>query len=260
MAKKPNGQLRNQYKEDIGHGAFDIMFPILYNKYYSTFYPYVTGGKYFEDYQMVRFRNTLTKSIYNPNHFSTCTSLQPTFNCNVTGTCTGHYYGDNVSSPAPNEYMNYQSNAKNWTGLYVFDNVAGAAPGSSVYSILMNYYINVESCLPITQNNYSGVSIVGLADLVVANYEKEGIGCSNVPQPPSGPSSIVVSPNPVRDVISIASELEIIHVDVITFAGQVVQSDKNTSKINVSALEEGVYLLKVTLENQEIISEKIFIK
>lgn len=257
--KNSNGSLVNHHFEDIGHGAFDIMFPILYNKYYNHFYPYITGGQYFENYQLVRFRNTFTKSIYNPNYNSNCSSLQSTFNCNVMGVCFGHYYGENIEVPSTNEFSKYQMNAKNWAGLYVYDNVPGAASGPSVYSILMNYYISVESCLPIISNNYGGVSIVGLADLVVANYKKEGISC-DIPVQPNPPNSISVYPNPSKDNITIETDEDIKFVSITTLFGQTILIENNRKSINLDGVSNGVYLLKVRLENGEEVIRKIQIE
>lgn len=251
--KLSNGTLRTDFTEDIGHGAWDIMFPLLYNKYYSAFYPSLTSGQYFENYQMVRFRNTFTKIIYNSHVQSTCSNLQATFDCNVFGGCSTNY--------PPNVYSGYQMNAKNWTGLYVYDNVAGAQSGLSVYDIMMNYYINVESCLvPINNDNYGGVGIIGLADLAVANYKKENIYCIlSGSQPRSatfGASELTLSPNPSTGIFQINSEIAVVNVRVFDGAGRKLIDLDNTTEIDASALSNGTYFVAIKLEDETTYSIK----
>jgi hypothetical protein len=254
--KNKKGQLRNEYFEDIAHGAHDIIFPILYNKFYYNFYPYVTGGQYFEDYQLVRFRNTFIRNISN-SISSTCSNLQQSFNCNVVGTCFGHY--------GSQSYLSYQMNAKNWMGLYVYDNVPGAIPGNSIYSILMNYYITTENCIPINQNNYSGISIIGLADMVVANREKEGLGCIQIgiPNNPSSKpeSSSSIFPNPSKESISVSSNFEIKLISIYDLEGKLILSvNNNYNNILVSHLKEGVYIVNIQYLNGENEIKKLFLE
>ena len=249
-----NWSLRNEFYEDIGHGAWDIMFPILYNKYYSSFYGPITGGQYFEDYQLVRFRNTFTKKIYWQPAINPCADMNA-FYCNVVSSCSGNY--------PPNTYSGYQMNAKNWTGFYKYDNVTGAQTGPSVYSIMMNYYITVESCLPITEANYGGVCIVGLADLAVANYDKENILCQINVGGPKSTIPIQVSPNPSKDHFNISfdnDERKISMVKVVDLSGKIVLNEKNTWKITVTGLKEGIYILNVTFDDGSETTEKIIIK
>ncbi len=204
----------NDHYEDIGHAAFDIDFPLLYNKFYNSFYPAITGGQYFENYQMVRFRNQFTNVIYNSATASTCNSIQQTFDCNVVGSCIYHY--------GPTTYTSYQMNAKNWTNFYLYDNVTGAQGTYSVYPIIMDYFIAVESCLPINEANYGGAGITGLADIVVANYDKENRGPCN--QIGVEPKSAVAEPdfawvNPVSSHFTIPASLEAKNVQVFDMKG-----------------------------------------
>ncbi|MNU92567.1 hypothetical protein D3C71_824880 [compost metagenome] len=242
------GSLTNVYYEDIGHGGLDIMFPLLYNKYYNNFYSSITAGQYFEDYQMARFRNTFTKIIYNGSIPTSCTPGS-TFDCNVYGTCSGHY-GSTSSA-------DYQMNGKNWTLLYKFDNVSGSQPGSTVYSIMMNYYIAVESCISINSNNYGGIGIQGLADMVYANRDKEGlIGC---------PLSLVLSnentfelKNPVSESFVVPIEEEISEVRIYDMNGKEQVINRNDKTIFIKNLADGYYIL-VLKTFEQTIRKRIFV-
>ena len=66
-------------------------------------------------------------------------------------------------------------------------------------------------------------------------------------------NSIVIAPNPIHGIMSIGSEVEIRNLEVINLLGQTVLSKKlagNTMQIDLSALQSGIYLLRV---NQGII-------
>jgi hypothetical protein len=251
--KGPSGGLRNSFVEDIGHGAFDIQFPILYNKYYSSFTGTITNGQYFEDYQMVRFRNAFTKKIYQQPATTLCVGTNSSFACNLDGNC--------IDNSSPNTPVSYQMNAKAWTGLYKFDYVSGAQSGLGVYDIMMDYYQKVESCLPINDGNYGGVSIVNLADLAVANYDRANVLCS-VSQPRSK-ISIHVSPNPGKDIMEISFDDEdrkITQIQVYDLAGSKIFEDVNTELVNTSKLKEGVYILYVIFDNGSQSTEKIIVR
>lgn len=241
--KLGDGNVQKVYKEDIGHGGFDIMFPLLYNKYYSNITGTITAGQYFEDYQLVRFRNAFTKVIYKNYIPANCAVVnQDAFSCNVYGTCQGHF--DNYY---PNEanFLGYRMNAKNWTELYKFDNVSGAQSGSTVYSILMNYYINVESCLPITKDNYAGIAIVGLADMAVANRKKENVYCIGYPANGGLGFTFTVSPNPGTEKITIDSDDSLVKIVVTDLMGKEMSVTENANTVNTSDLENGSYFVKV---------------
>lgn len=59
-------------------------------------------------------------------------------------------------------------------------------------------------------------------------------------------SEIVTYPNPAGDVINIASDKEIIKVEIFDISGRIVASQNgNEKKVDVAFLASGNYLLKV---------------
>lgn len=238
---------RNYSVEDIAHAAFDIDFPLLYNKFYNNFYPAITGGQYFVDSDMVRFRNRFTKFIYKPGVSSTCSSIQQTFSCNVFGNCYGHY--------GSTDYADYTMNAKNWTGFYKFDNTPGATWGPGVYQIIMDHFINVESCLDITGANYGGAGITGLADIVVANYHKENRGpCNQIGVEPksasAGPDFAWV--NPVSTHFTIPASLEAKNVQVFDMKGAPQNVPVEGENYQTAHLPDGNYIVVMEINGATI--------
>lgn len=243
--KNSSGSLTNVFYEDIGHGGLDIMFPLLYNQYYDNFYSSITAGQYFEDYQMARFRNTFTKIIYNGSIPTSCIPGN-TFDCNVYGTCSGHYGSTSMAD--------YQMNGKNWTMLYKFDNVSGSQPGSTVYSIMMNYYITVESCIPINSSNYGGIGIQGLADMAYANRQMEDlIFCPSSLAPPS-PTTLSTEnfelKNPISESFVVPIGISDIRIYDMNGKEQAINRDQQT--VFVKNLADGYYILLLKTSEQTI--------
>ena len=69
-------------------------------------------------------------------------------------------------------------------------------------------------------------------------------------------SSISISPNPVRYILNINSITEIDKVELYNVTGNRVSEYFNTSSINVSNLEQGIYFTKIYSQGN-IASHKI---
>jgi hypothetical protein len=231
------------FREDIGHGGFDIMFPILYNKFYSKITGPITTEQYFEDYQMVRFKNTFSGFIFGSNVPQSYLP-QTTFSCSVYNTCNDTY--GTVQS-------DYQSNAKLWMDLYKFDNTAGSY-GPKVYDILMQYYQNVECTCAINNLNYGGINIKGLADMCAANYKMEGLntGCytksTHTTRESEAAFSVSIAPNPTNDFIVITSNVNIKEVKIYDLNGTLLMTSVNAENISLRGLSDGVYMVKIYSE------------
>ncbi len=168
-------------------GGLDLEFPVLYNKYYSDITGVITNNQYFEDYQMVRFKNTFSRLIYRWYD----TPISATYN-------NGDTFNENVGGPPGNNLAPAQRAAKNWIPLCKFDNTPGSM-GDGVYEILMEFYINKEINFPADNDHYGGVHIRGLAQMCAANIEREGIittNCRAVTDPTATPEKVLVLPNP----------------------------------------------------------------
>lgn len=68
-------------------------------------------------------------------------------------------------------------------------------------------------------------------------------------------------PNPVKDVltISLTNNEEVSSVEIFNVSGQKVKSTQNVSKLMISELAKGIYVLKVQTKSGKIVTEK-FIK
>jgi hypothetical protein len=69
-----------------------------------------------------------------------------------------------------------------------------------------------------------------------------------------------IYPNPTNDFLNIESKIEISKVDIYNQLGQLVLSNSNQNKIDVSSLSQGFYYLKVQDENGNVGSDKILKK
>ncbi|HLP55769.1 MAG TPA: T9SS type A sorting domain-containing protein [Fluviicola sp.] len=250
-------------REDLGHGAWDIMFPVLYNKFYNKFYPHVTAGQYFEDYQMVRFKNNFSRIVYNyalniPQSYID----HNTFDCSVFGGCSDIYDDNNPANPA-----DYQNNAKCWTSLYKFDNHSDSQ-GDKVYDIMMNYYINVEQFAAINDANYGGINIKGLADLVAANRSKELFVKGCYTKSATAPimleeenSNVVVFPNPADNSIEISSaDKQVALVEIFDMSGNKLLENKGGEAISVAQLANGIYSVMIYFADDSVEMKKVSIQ
>lgn len=72
--------------------------------------------------------------------------------------------------------------------------------------------------------------------------------------------AISVYPNPASDYIIVKTTQKVQQIELYDSSGRKIQEIKNSSKINIANQSDGVYLLKVVLENGEILSKKIIKK
>jgi len=73
-------------------------------------------------------------------------------------------------------------------------------------------------------------------------------------------SSVVIYPNPATSIINIESITQITKVDIYNQLGQLVLSNSNQNKIDVSSLSQGFYYLKLQDVNGNIGIEKVIKK
>jgi len=66
-----------------------------------------------------------------------------------------------------------------------------------------------------------------------------------------------IYPNPVIDYINIKSDVNITKIEIYNQLGQLVLSKFNTQNINISTLNSGIYIIKVTTKNGIIKTQKI---
>lgn len=163
-----------QYKEDIGHGLLDILFPVLYNKYSSNFYPHITGNDYFENQHLVKFRNTFGENIFDDS------GGNKGFHASVDGQDAGTYLGSNYQ-------FNYDTpDALAWMPLYKWDGMADAG-AHNVYNINMDFFRDVIQSKTINDDYhkyapygnlnanvyFAAPAMKGIASTAAAQWDKE---------------------------------------------------------------------------------------
>jgi hypothetical protein len=77
-------------------------------------------------------------------------------------------------------------------------------------------------------------------------------------QSPQITPSLIVYPNPVRDILYYQSDIPILQVDIMDVAGRLVMSKKESS-IHVSGLETGIYIVVFHTKEHKI-NRKIYIE
>jgi hypothetical protein len=119
----------------------------------------------------------------------------------------------------------------------ISDDISKLADGTYVYAIKAVYPENKE-----TEAIFSD-------DVVVKN----GVGGVN----DVANDIIEIYPNPVKDKIYTTQEID--KAQIFTLGGNVVTEVSNTNEIDVNDLPNGIYLLHVSIDNQEIV-KKIIVK
>jgi len=91
----------------------------------------------------------------------------------------------------------------------------------------------------------------------IANVDWPAVGINEL-----GAGDIRIFPNPVTDIVNIQSSYTILDIEVMSFIGQSVYTqrgvDSKATKLNVSNLQAGVYLVKVTTD-QGVRAAKIMV-
>jgi hypothetical protein len=101
------------------------------------------------------------------------------------------------------------------------------------------------------------LTTTGSADAFLIKYSDLVVGLNDVQEKPV----IKLYPNPVKNQLFIElNDLEVTNISILNYSGQLVKSMVNntTNQIDVSDLNEGIYILKVSTENG--VSTKRFVK
>lgn len=93
----------------------------------------------------------------------------------------------------------------------------------------------------------------GKFDLWVVKLKDETMATHDV-----NATKMVLSPNPVKEVLTISNSQQISKVSIYNPSGQLVkESGKNGSQISFSGVPAGVYLVKITTENNTVKTFKV---
>ncbi|MGZ5189265.1 MAG: T9SS type A sorting domain-containing protein, partial [Kaistella sp.] len=88
-----------------------------------------------------------------------------------------------------------------------------------------------------------------------AYFHKNTLGTSNVNATPM----VKMYPNPVKAGENVSVNAAVTQLEIFSVAGQKVKSS-SVSTISTQGLEKGMYILKLTLKNGEIQSQKLMVK
>ncbi|MBU3010285.1 T9SS type A sorting domain-containing protein [Polaribacter vadi] len=84
--------------------------------------------------------------------------------------------------------------------------------------------------------------------------------CSTLSNEEFSIENYVISPNPIENILTIKSKKEILKIEIYNYIGKLILEKKQESKINISSLKNGIYLLKIFGENGEVQIKKILKK
>ncbi len=126
----------------------------------------------------------------------------------------------------------------------------------------IKYYFNNE--LVYTGENYNSVEIAGFNMLHnnyggSAYYDNFLISTENMNVNDLISNSLKVYPNPVKDIlnIEIPSNKKIKDIDIFSLTGEKLMHSAAVESLNLNQLSKGIYILKVTTENGQILTQKI---
>ena len=153
---------------------------------------------------------------------------------------------------------------------FVIDNISVAIVGvcseeELVEFMYRHYSIYLEVANSIAKNPFS-YTIESDGDnymLTIENGEGDIAVYGNVPlsQPEFSQPQLTLHPNPVSDILYIHSEDIISKVSVYDIQGKVIKTiskiNSNTSEINLSSLQNGVYFISVLAETGEKLTKKV---
>ncbi|MDD3740580.1 MAG: hypothetical protein PHH30_05000 [Bacteroidales bacterium] len=150
--KVPNYLAFTEYIEDINHGTIVMMYPYEYYQFGK--------GKYFDETDMIRFKNTFKNNIYDNGKY----------NLGVDGS-TGKTYTE--SKYRPDQIVTIRETCaigfSNWAD-FDFDT---ANNSSTVYEIIMNDYIKLLASKTEVPKFYAGQKCMGHAQLVAQQWKRE---------------------------------------------------------------------------------------
>ena len=138
--------------EDLSHAVPDLWVPLVYNRF--------APNSYFDQNDMIRWRNTLAKNIYDNGDFHN--------NC----------LGNEISNVAgcPCAINQFKDAAYAWMPFYQWDEADFTASAPDVYDIVMLLFISeMSNGLP---SNFNGAYYGGLGDVVTAQWDKECVNLS----------------------------------------------------------------------------------
>ncbi len=141
--------------EDLSHGVPDLWVPLAYNRF--------APNSYFDQNDMIRWRNTFAKNIYDDGDFH--------------NNCEGNEIS-NVPACIPNgcPINQFRYAAFAWMPFYQWDEADNTASAPNVYDILMQLFISDFSNG--TPTSFNSAYYGGFGEVVKAQWDKECVNLS----------------------------------------------------------------------------------
>jgi Secretion system C-terminal sorting domain len=214
----------------------------------------------------------LSKTYFASNMLSDTTTLQPIINEHYEKTVT--YYLTGITSDGQTCVDSVTINFSDWLFVTI-DKVIGKKPQDSIrlwiaaqsswghlsYAWSPNFMISdttIEN--PIVWNDTTTFYHLTITDSLNCSVEDDifEVYTTTTSSQDIRYDDIKIYPNPTDDIIFIKCEIPIRSVDIFDIKGQKVMSSKHDN-IDISVLSRGVYVLKIVLDNQGMVT-KHFVK
>ena len=206
-------------------------------------------------------------SVFAGSDITICYGESYTFNATGANSYTWSGGFNNGDSVTPTTTTSYIVGGANEAGCISYDTVVVDveinAPPTIIYvnqllltdELYLNYYwqfngntVGTNSTYAVTQNGiYTLVAITFSGCEVIQTYNVMGIGVDEV-----NDLGVSVHPNPVKDILNVTTDKEIENIKVFDLNGRKVIDNglSEESTVNVSALEDGIYILYGTIDGQ----------
>lgn len=146
----------------------------------------------------------------------------------------------------------------------LIDSVNYMGVSSSLLKINIPNHVNIESQIEFRiyiygddPNQYESAGLAGIGnDLEVIGTIDEQVVISSI-QENEGENNLIVYPNPAHDYVNVFTSDNDFEIQVLNTIGQEIIRERNTTKIDVSKLPEGVYILRI--KGDSIYEKKIVI-
>ena len=133
-------------------------------------------------------------------------------------------------------------------GTYTWSVVNGTGTASINVSGILTASADGTVTVTATANDASGVT--GSTVITISN-QTAGIYENNMD------ASLTMYPNPSSGIVHFTTEESIQEIEVFNYSGQKMMTFKDVNQIDISSLENGVYFIKVILNNQQIVLKRL---
>lgn len=127
----------------------------------------------------------------------------------------------------------------------------------------ITWYANGELTIVLPESTLLVAGTTYYATQTISGCESEAVGILVEPElgiADTDAKGFTIYPNPTEGIVKIRSKTAIISIEVFNTGRQVVTSVKETKEVNLSGYPGGTYILKIMLENGEVVTKKVIKK